>query len=112
MSNCMSLSYDDEKGLYKVVFTHSSSSAPCPSPLFFWTPAAPALLAMILSVHDAPALSSPAKLHFVTLPASTWANETGSNRLKTAVSYATDYNALCCYRRHGFPTGGQSHRKI
>lgn len=32
---------------------------------------------MTLSVHDAPALSSPAKLHFVTVPPSTLARETG-----------------------------------
>lgn len=34
------------------------------------------LLAMILSVHDAPASVSPAKLHLVTVPLSTLAKET------------------------------------
>ena len=110
-SHGLSFDHHCEKGSdwsHKVVFTHSSSSAPCPSPLLLWTPAAPALLAMILSVHDAPAFSSPAKLHFVTLPASTWANETGS----TAASYVTDSNGNILWSRNGFPPGGQLHHSI
>lgn len=64
--------------------THSSSSAPSPSP-GFWVLAASALLAMILSVHDAPAFSSPAKLHLVTVPLSTLAKETGSKKVEEKV---------------------------
>lgn len=57
------------------ILTHSSSAAPSPSPPA-WELAASALLAMILSVHDAPASVSPAKLHLVTVPPSTLAKET------------------------------------
>lgn len=67
-----------------VDLTHSSSSAPSPSP-GFWVLAASALLAMILSVHDAPAFSSPAKLHLVTVPLSTLAKETGSKKVEEKV---------------------------
>ena len=58
--------------------THSSSSAPSPCsrvslaapPEDFW--------AMMLSVQDAPVFPSPAKLHLVTVPASSLANESES----------------------------------
>ena len=56
------------------LLTHSSSSAPSPSPALAQSP--DDLLAIILSVHEAPALSSPAKLHFVTVPPSIFAKET------------------------------------
>lgn len=58
-----------------VILTHSSSAAPAPSSPAS-APTVSALLAMILSVHDAPACLSPAKLHFVTVPLSTLAKET------------------------------------
>lgn len=57
------------------ILTHSSSAAASPSPPA-WELTASALLAMILSVHDAPASVSPAKLHLVTVPLSTLAKET------------------------------------
>lgn len=61
------------------MLTHSSSSALSPAPAPGPLSAAAALLAITLSVHDAPAFSSPAKLHFVTVPPSTFAKETKTN---------------------------------
>lgn len=62
----------------EIDLTHSSSSAPSPSALGFCALPASALLAIILSVHDAPTFPSPAKLHLVTVPPSTLAKETES----------------------------------
>lgn len=56
--------------------THSSSSAPSPWPSDFVALLASDLLDIILSVQDAPASLSPAKLHLVTVPPSTLAKET------------------------------------
>lgn len=68
--------HQDKFSMSNLCLTHSSSSAPSPSMAGFALLGTSALFAIILSVHDSPAASSPAKLHFVTVPASNLAKET------------------------------------
>lgn len=75
-----------------VVLTHSSSPAPSPSPPAVWAPAESLLFAIILSVQDAPAFSSPAKLHLVTVPPSTLAKETGGTRVRKKVCLCSTFH--------------------
>ncbi len=69
--------------------THSSSSAPSPWPPLFPGFSWSALLAIIFSVHDAPAFSSPAKLHFVTVPPSSLVKETRQRKTDRTAHVAT-----------------------
>lgn len=55
--------------------THSSSSAPSPCSRVSADARSEDFRAMMLSVQDAPVFPSPAKLHLVTVPASSLANE-------------------------------------